>query len=155
MVVPDTLLRHLAPAPEWPLCAHSSCSNNTLHIYESGRDSTGEKSENWFLTLWLCSLVWHSKIKSHSLHCSDFSPEWQPCARTSCSNKILQSYESCISEGAEIQLSFAIDFLSCGCTTWSRIKRFSHRVCTAPAFPQNGTMCMCTNLRKLQRPKHI
>ena len=110
MVVPDTLVRHLAPAPEWPLCAHSSCSNNTLHIYESGRDSTGEKSENWFLTLWLCSLVWHSKIKSHSLHCSDFSPEWQPCARTSCSNKILQSYKSCISEGAEIQLSFAIEF---------------------------------------------
>ena len=110
MVVPDTLVRHPTPAPEWPLCAHSSCSNNTLHIYESGRDSTGEKSENWFLTLWLCSLVWHSKIKSHSLHCSDFSPEWQLCARTSCSNKILQSYKSCISEGAEIQLSFAIDF---------------------------------------------
>ena len=50
------------------------------------------------IILWLCSLVWHSKIKSHSLHCSDFSPEWQPCARTSCSNKILQSCESCISE---------------------------------------------------------
>ena len=50
------------------------------------------------IILWLSSLVWHSKIKSHSLHCSDFSPEWQPCARTSCSNKILQSCESCISE---------------------------------------------------------
>ena len=23
------------------------------------------------IILWLCSLVWHSKIKSHSLHCSD------------------------------------------------------------------------------------
>ena len=46
------------------------------------------------------NLVSNSKIKSHSLHCSDFSPEWQPCACTSCSNKILQSYESCISEGA-------------------------------------------------------
>ena len=41
MVVPDTLLRHLAPAREWPLCAHTSCSNNTLHIYESGRDAIG------------------------------------------------------------------------------------------------------------------
>ena len=44
--------------------------------------------------MWLYNLVSHKKIKFHCLHFSDFPPEWQPCADTNCSNKILQSYKS-------------------------------------------------------------
>ena len=49
-----------------------------LHLCQSR--GTTVVNCNWFLFMWLYNLVSNSKIKSHSLHCSDFSPEWQPCA---------------------------------------------------------------------------
>ena len=110
MVVPDTLLRHLAPAREWPLCAHTSCSNNTLHIYESGRDATGEKSgEVW--TVWLNLLIQNQVVQPHNKKSNQNKPR--------------------------ISGVILIWFLSCGCTTWFCIKRFIHIVNTSPAFPQN------------------
>ena len=86
--------------------------------------------------MWLCNVVLHIKIRLHCLHFSDFPPEWRQCADTNCSKKILQNYES---EQRCNFHRFAIDFLSCGSTTWSFIQRLNCIVYTSPTFLQNGT----------------